>query len=81
MSVDDDAIVRIELVSVASGLAFETLKTYERKGKIPKREVLPNRNSRAWRMSTVRAWNPRLAAKCEGLMQSPHFPAEVQTLT
>lgn len=77
MNVDDNVIVRSELICVAAGIAFETLKQYERKGKIPKRDAFPNKNSRAWRMGTVRRWNPRLAERCAGLMQSPHFPVEL----
>ena len=66
-----DPAVRIETLSVASDLALITMRRYMSAGKIPPADLtLPALPVpiRAWRLSTLAAWNPSIALRCAAIL-------------
>ena len=62
-----DPAVRAETLCVASDLALISLRRNMTAGKIPPTDIeLPARPVpiRAWRLSTLRAWDPAVAHRC-----------------
>lgn len=62
-----DPCVRYETAAVAAGVSLFTLRRHMRAGRIPPADLtLPARPLpiRAWRLSTLRAWNPAIAHRC-----------------
>lgn len=67
MNVQSDPVVRLETVAAAANLALFSLRRRLAAGEIPPADItLPGKPSaiRAWRLSTIRAWNPSVAARC-----------------
>lgn len=66
-----DPAVRIETLAVASDLALITMRRYLAAGRIPPADLeLPAVPVpiRAWRLSTLRAWNPSVARRCAAVL-------------
>lgn len=66
-----DPVVRLETVAAAAGLALFTLRRAVAAGSFPPADItLLGTPSpvRAWRLSTVRAWNPAVADRCAAIL-------------
>jgi len=64
-----DPAVRLETVAAAAGVALFTLRRAVAAGSLPPADItLPGKPRptaiRAWRLSTIRAWNPAVADRC-----------------
>lgn len=73
MNAHHDPIVRIELVAAVCGKSYESLNRAVRLGRMPKKDV--DGRLRGWRLSTVHAWNPRLAERIDDLLKTNYLPA------
>lgn len=66
-----DPAVRIETLSVAANVALISLRRHMARGRIPPADItipaLPV-PIRAWRLSTLRAWNPSVARRCAAVL-------------
>ena len=73
-----DPAVRLETVAATAGLALFTLRKAVAAGKSTPADITqpgtPNRSAHAWRLSTIRAWNPAVTARCAAL-EHPLKPA------
>ena len=70
-----DPIIRSELLAVALGLSDQCIKRRAMTGKIPSRDARIDGKIQAWKLSTLAAWNPRVAERIDGLLKSPYLPA------
>ena len=72
MTPESDPAVRLETVAAAAGLALFTLRRAIAAGKIPPPDALlwdgSTRPANVWRLSTIRAWNPRIADRCAAIL-------------
>ena len=62
-----DPAVRLETIAAAAGLALFSLRRFIAAGKIPPADLVLGGTPqpvRAWRLSTIRAWNPAVADRC-----------------
>lgn len=62
-----DPVVRLETVAAAAGVALFTLRRFVAAGSFPPADVTLSGTPipiRAWRLSTLRAWNPAVADRC-----------------
>lgn len=66
--------VSIFVISAASGHSHDTLMRWVRAGKMPKPDSR-SRKGNGWRLSTIRFWNPALAAKIERGLKLKVFSA------
>ena len=74
-----DPAVRFETLAVASGVALITLRRTLAAGRIPPADLtLPARPLpiRAWRLSTLRKWNPAVAHRCAAILAALEDPQE-----
>ena len=66
-----DPAVRFETLAVALGVSVLTLRRNLAAGKLPAPDLsipaLPV-HIRAWRLSTLRKWNPAVAQRCAALL-------------
>lgn len=79
MTAEFDPAVRMEAVAAAAGVALNTLRKARVAGKIPPpdatlRETRYGIPARAWRLSTIRAWNPAVAERCARLIDLDPIP-------
>lgn len=66
-----DPAVRLETVAVAAGMALFSLRRFVAAGKMPPADVTLYGTwnpIRAWRLSTIRAWNPAVADRCAAIL-------------
>ncbi|KAB2923291.1 MAG: hypothetical protein F9K25_18555 [Candidatus Contendobacter sp.] len=62
-----DPAVRLETVAAAAGVALFTLRRAIAAGSFPQADVTLGGTPlsiRAWRLSTIRTWNPAVADRC-----------------
>ena len=74
-----DPAVRYETAAVAAGVSLFTLRRQMRAGRIPPADLtLPAipEPIRAWRLSTLRKWNPVLAHRCAVILAALEDPQE-----
>lgn len=67
--------VRLETLATAAGVALNSVRRGVAIGEIPKPDGLQRlgRNSPpavAWRLSTIRRWNPAVAARCAAILDA-----------
>lgn len=79
MSVPSEPAVRIEAIAAATDLSLNSVARALRQGRIPKADTFIRRSSNggpacAWKLSTLRAWNPAIAERCARLLQDPEPP-------
>ena len=72
---ESDPAVRLEVMATACGLAFNSLRRARLAGRIPPPDTEVRKKptsvpARAWKLSTVRAWNPAVAERCEWWLQA-----------
>ena len=72
-----DPVVRLETLAVACNVALTPIRRARLEGHIPAPDTLyktpkSGQPARAWKMSTIRAWNPAVADRCLPLLR----PAE-----
>ena len=75
MTAEFDPAVRLETVAAAAGVALNTLRKARVAGKIPPPDATlrESRNgipARAWKLSTIRAWNPTVADRCAAILEA-----------
>ena len=63
-----DPNIKAEILAVAMDRSLRTVEILVRTGKIPAFDSRPDRKSRGWRLSTLRAWNPRVAHRIDCLL-------------
>lgn len=64
MSEVPEATVNLEVLAATSGLGYDTLQRRFARGKIPAPDFREKRRL-GWRLSTIRKWNPQVAARIE----------------
>lgn len=80
MTAKSDPAVSIAVLSAAMRLSEKTLTVAYRTGKAPMpdsviRDVRNRAAIRGWRLSTLKAWNPAVAARCLALLNTlEQFP-------
>lgn len=75
-----DPLIRMSVLAAAFARGEQAIYLAIRRGEIPRYDTLlsPERsNTRAWKLSTIRAWRPDVAARCQGILQA----LETHTLT
>lgn len=60
-----DHAVKVEALAAVLGISTDTLKRRLLCGEFPPADFKPYRRGAGWRLSTLRAWNPQVAAKIE----------------
>lgn len=68
-----DPLIRIEVVAAVCGKSYESLNRDTRMGKMPPKDF--DSRLRGWKLSTLNAWNPRVARNIEELLKTPYLPA------
>ena len=68
MATDYDPSVTAEILAVAMSRCVRSVELLVRTGKIPPFDTKPNRKARGWKLSTLRAWNPRVAHRIDLLL-------------
>ena len=63
-----DPTVKIELLAVALDVCRQDVERRLNRGDIPPRTVRIGRSIKAWPLSTLRAWNPRVAKRLDMLL-------------
>ena len=63
-----DPTVKIELLAVALDVCRQDVERRLNRGDIPPRTVRVGRSVKAWNLSTLRAWNPRVAKRLDMLL-------------
>lgn len=74
MNAHHDPIVRRELVATVIGRSIDNLRRDMLAGKFPPQDANIDRKTRGWRLSTIAAWNPRVARNIDALLKSPFIP-------
>lgn len=73
-----DPAIRLETLAAALGVALQTVRRARIAGKIPETDTvikpLFGQPARAWKLSTIRAWNPAVADRCAQLAPAPLPP-------
>ena len=69
-------VVRLETLAVACNVALNTIRRARLEGHIPAPDAVyktlkSGQPARAWKLSTIRAWNPAIAARCQRLIHDP----------
>lgn len=75
MTVKSDPPVSIAIVSAATFRSEKTLTLAYLAGELPHpdsvmRDCCNRRKIRAWRLSTIRTWNPTVAARCQAVIDA-----------
>ena len=70
-----DPVVRLETLAVACNVALNTIRRARLEGHIPAPDTLyktpkSGQPARAWKLSTIRAWNPAVADRCAALLRA-----------
>ena len=68
MATDYDPDIKAEILAVAMDRCVRSVEMLVRTGQIPAFDVKPNRKARGWKLSTLRAWNPRVAHRIDLLL-------------
>lgn len=71
MTARSDPAVRLETLAAAAGMALNTLRRLRVAGKIPQADAVIGGKrppARAWKLSTIRAWNPHVADRCAAIL-------------
>ena len=80
MTAQSDPAVRLETVAVAAGLALFSCRRFVAAGKIPQSDLTLSGTAkpiRAWRLSTIRSWNPGVADRCAAIVRAlEQFPKD-----
>lgn len=63
-----DPAIRTELLAVALDMSREGIEKWIRAGHIPQRTLHRNKRTVCWPLSTLRAWNPRVAKRLDMLL-------------
>lgn len=68
----DDPNVRVHILSAALNVGEHALELQVRLGKLPPYTIVRHERGRyrAWRLSTIRAWNPAVADRCAALLRA-----------
>lgn len=74
----DDLVVRPAHLSLSLNLSERALNMHIAKGHIPAHEARGLSGLKLWRLSTIRAWNPAIAADIEALLSLPAFAPRPQ---
>ena len=74
-----DPAVRLEAVAAAAGLSLNSLRRARVAGKIPPPDAEIQESeygppARAWKLSTIRSWNPAVADRCARLIEESPLP-------
>ena len=69
-----DPVVRLETLAVACNVALNTIRRARLEGHIPAPDTRyktpkSGQPARAWKLSTIRAWNPTVADRCARLIE------------
>ena len=67
MATDYDPDIKAEILAVAMDRSVRTVELLVRTGKIPPFAKI-NRKAHGWKLSTLRAWNPRVAHRIDCLL-------------
>lgn len=68
-----DPAARIEVIAAAAGLAVYTIRTMQAAGSFPPSDsiqIRPFKSAYAWKISTLRAWNPVVADRCLAVLEA-----------
>ncbi len=74
----DDLVVRPAHLALVLNLSERALNIHIAKGHIPQHEGRGLGGLKLWRLSTIRAWNPDVAAAVEVLLTHPLFAPRPQ---
>ena len=74
----DDLVVRPEHLMLALNLSGRAFLAHFIKGDIPQPDGRGLGRLKLWRISTIRAWNPTVAADIESLLALPAFAPRPQ---
>lgn len=69
----DDLVVRPAHLMLALGCESRTLSVKLSNGEIPQPDARKECGLKLWKLATIRAWNPALAADLEQLLAIPSF--------
>lgn len=67
-----EALVNLEVLAATTGVGYDTLQRRYTNGKIPAPDFREKRRL-GWRLSTIRKWNPQVAARIERGITSEIF--------
>ncbi len=68
-----DTIVKPEILAAVMAVSHDTVTRNLAHGKLPSPDFHPHRSNIGWRLSTLRRWNPQVAAKIERGIQHDVF--------
>lgn len=73
MTTESDLAVRLEAVAAAAGLSLNSMRRARVAGRVPPPDAEIQESgygppARAWRLSTIRAWNPAVADRCAAVL-------------
>ncbi len=69
-----DPAVKIEVIAAVEGVSHGTMSRMLARGQLPPPDFQANRRAVGWRLTTLRRWNPQLAAKIERGLADEIFP-------
>lgn len=75
MNAHHDPLIRRELLAAVTARSAEAVKRDMLAGKIPQFDARLDKKTRAWRLSTIAMWNPRIGRHIEALLKTPYIPA------
>ena len=75
MTVQTDPAVTVAALATATFRSEKTLTVAYMAGELPPpdstiRDARNRAKIRAWRLSTIRAWNPEVAARCQAILDA-----------
>lgn len=81
MTAESDPAVRLEAVAAAAGLSLNSLRRARVAGRVPPPDAAIQESgygppARAWKLSTIRSWNPAVADRCARLIEGLPLPPD-----
>jgi hypothetical protein len=68
-----DPVVKPEVLAAVLAVSVCTVTRDTARGKVPPPDITPHRRCVAWRLSTIKCWNPYIAGKIERGIRSEIF--------
>ena len=65
--------VRLEALATAAGVSINTLRSLMAGGVLPPHDtiqIVHGMSANVWKISTIRAWRPDVADRCEAILQA-----------
>ncbi len=69
-----DPAVKIEVLAAVEGVSHDTVARRLARGQLPAPDFRAQRHAVGWKLTTLRRWNPQIAAKIERGLADEIFP-------